>query len=172
MTSLLLLIPRKDGQKILEQFHLNVIEKNAWSTEVLGSLEEKKKDFLSKKVYINATSTELCRKELECVKILQSLESQGQSFKCNFLISSYGDIFEDSGWTSSNITIVCFIGSFRKLGPSSRSMQALELLLEDGVNSNHLEIGYKLFANKNFPRLSSEMEKSPHWNSIDKFLFE
>lgn len=170
MTSLLLLIYHQDEAKteVLMQHHLKLVKKSDWSLKSEYVLETKKES-IPERVYVNATSTQTCLNESECVQLLQTIEMERTSLERNFLISSDGTVFEDAGWTSSKRIFISFIANATTI-PSTASLEALKQLLGEGVEKGNLDKNYKLFANKSFKLLNDEIQKSPHSYSLESWL--
>lgn len=183
MTSLLLLIHKNGGgeeEVVMQHGHkhqFNVITKRNWTMKTNADLnsttttmtKSNNKDSIPVRVYVNASSTPACRTHSECIQLLQTIEKQRSVFEVNFWISYDGTVFQDSGWTTSKRIFISFIADETTL-PSTASLEALEFLLESGVRMGNLDKNYKIIANKSFLLLSKEIQKSPHWNSLEDWL--
>lgn len=173
ITSLLLAIHKQTGvdDELIEHHYLNksVWTLKRWNAAPQNITTTMKPFNIPVRVYVNASSTQACSVQSECIQLLQSIEMESSVFEVNFWISMDGTVFEDSGWTNSKRIFISFVGN-ETTSPSTESLRALEELLDSGVRKNKLDRNYKIIANKNFSLLSKEIQKSPHWNSLEDWL--
>lgn len=178
ITSLLLLIHQQaeKDEVLMQHHHLDVIKKSDWTMKPLNgdnnsTSKSINKESIPVRVYVNASSTQACRTDSECIQLLRTIEKEPLALGVNFWISYDGTVFEDSGWTNSKRIFISFIAN-KTTSPSSESLKALDDLLGNGVIKGKLDRNYKIIANKNFFVLSKEIQRSPHWNSLEDWLSE
>lgn len=174
ITSLLLIIHQQaeKDEVLMQHHHLDVIKKSDWTMKPLNSTtKSNNKESIPVRVYVNASSTQACRTESDCIQLLQTIEIEPLALGVNFWISYDGTVFEDFGWTNSKRIFISFIAN-KTTTPSTESLKALEDLLGNAVLKGKLDRNYKIIANKNFLLLSKEIQKSPHWNSLEDWLSE
>ncbi|XP_055842279.1 peptidoglycan-recognition protein SA-like [Episyrphus balteatus] len=112
-------------------------------------------------VIIHHTVSNACESFIECVPILQNIQSYHilkkgfNDIGYNFLIGNDGLIYEGCGWNivgnhtrgyNLNSLGVAFIGNFTSHLPSPNAFNSLKNLLRCGVNLGELSPNYKILA--------------------------
>lgn len=98
----------------------------------------------------------------------------------NFLIGGDGNIYVGRGWTGLgahtlgyNTGSICisFIGTYNKMLPPKRSLDAAQQLIAEGVKLNMLDANYRLYGHRQLTAFESPglalyevIIKWPHWS--------
>ncbi|XP_037718249.1 peptidoglycan-recognition protein LC isoform X6 [Drosophila subpulchrella] len=138
------------------------------------------------RVIISDTPTETCDTRESCsywVRVTQSKHMDSFNWGqigYNFMVGGDGRVYEGRGWNyvgahtrdnnDSSIGI-SFIGSFRRNEPTPKSLEACQLLLEQGVRLKKLKPDYQLLGHRQITgtlRPAEELYRIiqtwPHWS--------
>lgn len=137
-------------------------------------------------VIITDTVTPSCSNKATCIQRCRDIQTSDFNIGLldiayNFLVGSDGLIYEGRGWNKVS-TIganpyfrtslqIAFIGAFDMIRPPKASLEALEVLLEAGIQNGKLNENYRLYAKRQVVpssyrpgnELYEELKKSTHW---------
>nr|XP_016934716.1 peptidoglycan-recognition protein LC isoform X2 [Drosophila suzukii] len=142
------------------------------------------------RVIISDTATETCETRESCsywVRVTQSKHMDSFNWGqigYNFMVGGDGRVYEGRGWNyvgahtrdnnDSSIGI-SFIGSFRRKEPTPKSLEACQLLLEQGVRLKKLKPDYQLLGHRQITgtlmpaeELYRIIQTWPHWYNLTK----
>ncbi|XP_055380701.1 peptidoglycan-recognition protein LF-like [Condylostylus longicornis] len=115
------------------------------------------------RVIIAHTATEPCETQAECtfrVRYIQTFHIESRGFDdiaYNYLVGGDGAIYEGRGWNKVgahtkgfNVDSLCiaFIGTFNTVVPPDRQLNAVKLLILQGLRLQKLSEDYKLYGHR------------------------
>ncbi|XP_044250282.1 peptidoglycan-recognition protein LC isoform X6 [Drosophila takahashii] len=142
------------------------------------------------RVIISDTTAETCETREACsywARVTQSKHMDSFNWGqmgYNFLVGGDGRIYEGRGWDfegahtrdNNNSSIgISFIGNFRRNEPTPKSLEACQLLLEQGVRLKKLTTDYQLLGHRQITgtlmpseELYRIIQTWPHWYNLTK----
>ncbi|XP_065081163.1 peptidoglycan-recognition protein LF-like isoform X4 [Ochlerotatus camptorhynchus] len=140
------------------------------------------------RVIIAHTATEGCTTQTACVFRVRFIQEQHIGFQnfgdigYNFLIGGdgNGNVYEGRGWLSVGAFLrgqnsksegIAFIGNYNNMAPTNEQIEALDALLEKGVNSGYITSDFKLYGARQWQatdspghKLYERLQKHKHWS--------
>jgi peptidoglycan recognition protein LC len=131
------------------------------------------------RVIITHTATESCVTQAACtlrVRLIQTYHMESKSWDdigYNWLVGGDGSVYEGRGWDkqgahtkgyNSGSVGIAYIGTFNKIVPNERQLQAGFLLMKEGVKLKKLTEDYKIYAHRQL--LASESPGAAFFETI------
>lgn len=115
------------------------------------------------RIIIMHTATESCETQAACtlrVRLIQTFHMESKSWDdigYNWIVGGDGSVYEGRGWDKQGAHTkgynagsigIAYIGTFNKIIPSDRQLQAGFLLIEEGVKLQKVTEDYKIYAHR------------------------
>ncbi|XP_017122116.1 peptidoglycan-recognition protein LC isoform X2 [Drosophila elegans] len=142
------------------------------------------------RIIISDTQTEICETRESCsywARVTQSRHMDNFNWPqlgYNFLVGGDGRIYEGRGWNyegahtrdnNNNSIGISFMGKFQRNEPSQKSLDACQLLIDQGVRLKKLRLDYQLLGHRQITgtlmpgeALYRIIQTWPHWLNLTK----
>ncbi|XP_020816696.1 peptidoglycan-recognition protein LC isoform X2 [Drosophila serrata] len=142
------------------------------------------------RVIISDTPPDVCETRASCsywARVTQSRHMDTFNWPqmgYNFLVGGDGRIYEGRGWNiegahtrdnNNNSIGISFMGNFRRIVPSPKSLEACQLLIEQGVRLKKLSPDYQLLGHRQLTgtlmpgeELYRSIQTWPHWYNFTR----
>jgi hypothetical protein len=138
-----------------------MVERAQWLAQPSGE-DVAQLELPVKFVVITHTASDQCETQAQCVFVVRTIqtfhiESRGWAdIAYNFLIGGDGAVYVGRGWDVQGAHTkgynkgigIAFIGTFNTILPNNKSLNAIKLILNEGVKLGKITEDYKLYAHR------------------------
>jgi len=186
LISLLAIYAHEDESLANHTSTLRIVTRDEWIAQPPNNPLEKLV-LPSLMVIITHTATDFCTTQAECtfrVRIMQTYHIESKNWDdigYNWLVGGDGQVYEGRGWTNQGAHTkgynkrsigIAFIGTFNKVKPEQRQIEAAQMLIAQGVEIGVLDTDYKLYGHRQLiasespgDELYAIIKTWPHWTA-------